>query len=111
VYKGGLSRLQLNRVFEYIEEHLAESIGLSDLADTAGLSIYHFARQFRQSTAVAPHRYVLQRKIDRAKEALRDPRKSILEASALVGFEDQSHFTKTFRRLVGITPTEFRSRI
>ena len=111
LYKGGLSRSQLNRVFEFIEEHLAEGIGLSDLAETAGLSVYHFARQFRQSTGVAPHQYVLQRKIERAKETLRDPRKTILEASARVGFDDQSHFTKTFRRLVGVTPTEFRSQI
>lgn len=111
VYKGGLSRSQLNRVFEYIEEHLAEGVGLSDLAAAAELSVYHFARQFRQSTGMAPHQYVLQRKIERAKETLRDPRKSILEASARVGFDDQSHFTKTFRRLVGITPTEFRSRL
>lgn len=111
VYKGGLSRSQLNRVFEYIEEHLAEGVGLSDLAAAAELSVYHFSRQFRQSTGMAPHQYVLQRKIERAKETLRDPRKSILEASARVGFDDQSHFTKTFRRLVGITPTEFRSRL
>lgn len=111
VYKGGLSRSQLNRVCEYIEEHLADGIGLSDLAEAAELSVYHFARQFRQSTGMAPHQYVLQRKIERAKETLRDPRKSILEASARVGFDDQSHFTKTFRRLVGITPTEFRSRL
>lgn len=109
-YKGGLSASQLNHVVDYIEQRLDENIGLADLAAITGLSIYHFARQFRQSTGVSPYRYVLQRKIERAKQFLRDPKKSVLEASARTGFVDQSHFTKIFRRLVGVTPSEFRSQ-
>jgi AraC family transcriptional regulator len=72
--------------------------------------MYHFAKDFKQSTGATPHRYVLERKIDRAKELLRDPNRSVLEASARTGFVDQSHFTKIFRRMVGITPSEYRTR-
>lgn len=110
LYKGGLSASHLNHVLDYIEQRLVENLGLSDLAAITGLSIYHFARQFRQSTGVSPYQYVLQRKIERAKQFLLDPKKSVLEASARTGFVDQSHFTKVFRRLVGVTPTEFRAR-
>lgn len=110
LYKGGLSASQLSHVVDYIEQRLNENIGLADLAAITGLSMYHFARQFRHSTGVSPHRYVLQRKIERAKQFLRDPKKSVLEASARTGFVDQSHFSKIFRRLVGVTPSEFRAQ-
>jgi AraC family transcriptional regulator len=110
-FKGGLTKAQLNHVRDYIEQHIDGNPGLQELARIAGLSIYHFAKQFRHSTGFAPHQYLLQRKIERAKEFLRDPRRSVLEASVRAGFVDQSHFGKMFRRMVGVTPTEFRSRI
>jgi AraC family transcriptional regulator len=109
-YKGGLPKPRLNRVREYIEHNLANNISLTALAEVAGLSLYHFAKAFKQSTGATPHQYLLTRKIDRAKELLNDPKRSVLEASARTGFVDQSHFTKTFRRLVGVTPTEFRNQ-
>lgn len=70
----------------------------------AGVSLYHFANAFKQSTGATPRQFVLDRKIERAKELLRDPNRSVLEAGARTGFVDQSHFTKIFRRLVGVTP-------
>jgi AraC family transcriptional regulator len=110
-YKGGLPKTRLNRVLEYIELHLHDNISLTALAETAGISMYHFAKAFKQSTGATAHQYILERKIKRAKELLRDPRTSVLEASVQTCFVDQSHFTKTFRRLVGATPTLFRSQI
>ena len=108
-YKGGLPKSRLNRVREYIGQHLDDNVSLTALAEVAGVSLYHFAKAFKQSTGATPHQYVLDRKIDHAKELLRDPNRSVLEASSRTGFADQSHFTKIFRRLVGVTPTEFRN--
>ena len=110
-YRGGLPKPRLNRVREYIEQHLSDNISLTALAEAAGLSMYHFAKAFKQSTGATPHQYVLERKIDLAKQLLRDPNRSVLEASARTGFVDQSHFTKIFHRLVGVTPTEYRNQI
>ena len=107
--RGGLPKSRLNHVREYIEHHLDGNISMTALAEVADLSLYHFAKAFKQSTGATPHQYVLARKIERAKELLSDPNRSVLEASARTGFVDQSHFTKIFRRLVGVTPTEFRN--
>ena len=108
-YSGGLSRSVLNRVREYIDVHLADSLELDELAKVAGLNLYHFAKAFKQSTGKSPHQYVLGKRVERAKRFLRDPRSTVLEASAQTGFVDQSHFSKVFRRLVGVSPSQFRS--
>ena len=97
-YKGGMPKPRLNRVREFIEQNLDANISLSALAEVAGLSMYHFAKVFKQSTGATPHQYVLERKIDRAKQLLHDPNRSVLEASARTGFIDQSHFAKIFYR-------------
>jgi AraC family transcriptional regulator len=108
-YRGGLSRLRLNRVLEHINENLSDNLELSVLAEVAGVNLYHFARAFKQSTGESPHQYVLRRRIEQAKELLRHPQLSVIEASARTGFVDQSHFSKVFRRIVGIAPSEFRN--
>ena len=108
-YRGGLSRFRLNRVLEYINAHLSEDLDLTVLAEVAGVNLYHFARAFKQSTRETPHQHVLRRRIERAKEFLRDSQSSVIEASARTGFVDQSHFSKVFRRIVGVTPSEFRN--
>jgi AraC family transcriptional regulator len=108
-HRGGLSRSRLNRVFEYINTNLSDKLELSMLADLAGLNLYHFARAFKQSTGESPHQYVLRRRIEEAKEFLRNPEASVFEASARTGFVDQSHFSKVFRRMVGIAPSEYRN--
>ena len=107
-FRGGLSPPRLKRVLEYIDANLADSLVLDRLAEVAGLNLYHFARGFRQSTGLSPHKHVLRRRIDRAKELLRDSRLSVLEASASTGFVDQSHFSKVFRRIVGVAPSKYR---
>ena len=108
-YRGGLSRFRLNRVLEYINANLSDNLELNVLAEVAGVNMYHFARAFKQSTGETPHQHVLRRRIERAKEFLRDSRFSVIEASARTGFVDQSHFSKVFRRIVGIAPSEFRN--
>jgi len=81
---------------------------LSELADAAGLSAFHFAKLFKQSTGSSPHQYILQRRLERAKELLRNPQMSLSEVSQHTGFADQSHLTNVFRRFVGVTPAKFR---
>jgi len=78
----------LNRVLEYVDQHLEDNVSLTALAEVAGLSMYHFAKAFKQSTGAPPYQYVLERKIERAKQLLRDPNRSVLEASARSGFVD-----------------------
>jgi AraC family transcriptional regulator len=85
-YRGGLSRSRLNRVQEYINANLSDKLELRVLAEVAGVNLYHFARAFKQSTDESPHQYVLRRRIELAKELLRHPQMSIIEASARTGF-------------------------
>jgi AraC family transcriptional regulator len=105
---GGLGALRLRRVVDYIEAHLAEDISLSDLAGLAGLSTHHFGEAFKASTGTSPHRYLIERRILRAKELLLGAEQSIAEIAISVGFASHSHFTDNFRRLTGTTPSRFR---
>ncbi len=107
--RGGLPALRLNRVLEYIHANLDRDIHLNELADAAGLSAFHFAKLFKQSTGASPHQYILQRRLERAKELLRQSAMSLGEISLEAGFADQSHFTNVFRRFMGVTPSKFRS--
>jgi AraC family transcriptional regulator len=107
--RGGLSGRNVKRVLEYIESNLASDLGLEQLASVAGLSPHHFADQFKRTVGVPPHRFVLRRRIERAKETLTDPRLSIIEAGLSAGFENPSHFARMFRKLVGVSPSTFRA--
>jgi AraC family transcriptional regulator len=105
--RGGLAAWQMTRVGEYVEEHLAESVLLSQLADVARLSPFHFARAFKQSFGQPPLRYVTGRRIERAKSLLAGEA-SVTQVGLAVGFAETSSFTTAFRRHTGVTPTAFR---
>src|SRR5229473_6284080 len=109
IYKGGLPRFRLKRVLDYIAASLDEDISLSQLAAIAGMSPHYFSELFKQSTGRAPHNYVLLQKIERAKQQLRDPKRSIIDAGLDSGFQNPSHFARVFRRVVGTTPSSFRA--
>jgi AraC family transcriptional regulator len=108
VRPGGLADWQAKRTAEYIEAHLGSRISLATLAAIARLSHYHFARAFKQSFGVPPHRYHTARRIERAKTLLARPSLSITEIALEVGFGETSSFTAAFRRLVGRTPSSYR---
>jgi AraC family transcriptional regulator len=108
VFKGGLPGRRLKRVLDYIGDNLAEDLSLSKLAEIAGMSPHYFAELFRRSTGCPPHRFVLSQRIDRAKARLRGAKHSIIDAALEAGFQNQSHFARTFRRHVGVTPGRFR---
>ncbi len=105
---GGLGAQRLRRVTEYIEAHLAEEIGLQELAAVAGLSLHHFSDAFKASTGMPPHRYQIDRRIRRAKELLLGTDRSIIAIALEVGFASHSHFTDQFRKWTKTTPSRFR---
>jgi AraC family transcriptional regulator len=107
-FKGGLSRPKLRHVLSYIDEHFSRDIRLRELAGIAGISDYHFARSFRQSTGLTPYQYVLQIRINRAKSLLLQPQWTILPIALAVGFSDASRFIKVFRAHAGVSPSEWR---
>jgi AraC family transcriptional regulator len=97
-------------VLGLIEEHLCADLTLEQMAGTAYLSTYHFARQFRAATGASPHQYVIARRVERAKQLLQQPGDlKLAEVATRAGFSDQSHLTNRFKRLVGITPSQFRA--
>ena len=99
---------RMRRVREYVEMHLGETIDLSMLAGVAGLSVHHFARQFKQSAGVTPHVYLTQKRVERAQEMLIQTDLPLAEIAFAVGFFDQGHLARHFRHLLGMTPREFR---
>ena len=109
-YRGGLTKFQLRRVIDFVHEHLAENISLPALAGITGLSPFHFARMFKQSTGLAPHQYLLRSRVLRAKELLLIRIADIADVAAQVGFCDQSHLAAHFKRICGLTPSAFVKR-
>ena len=106
---GALPRARLRAVLEYIEEHLDASPTLEEMAAVARLSPYHFARQFKAATGLPPHEYVIARRVERAKQFLQvGGDLSLAEVAAQAGFSDQSQFSRHFKRLIGVTPGQFR---
>jgi AraC family transcriptional regulator len=107
---GILPRSRLRAVVEYIEEHRDTGVTLGQMAAVARLSPYHFARQFKAATGLPPHQYVIRCRVERAKQVLQDgDDMSLAEVAAHAGFSDQSQFSRHFKRLVGVTPGQFRT--
>jgi AraC family transcriptional regulator len=106
--RGGLAAWQQRRVVEFVETHLSEDISLAALAGLVQLSTYHFARAFKRSFGVPPHRYCIKRRIERAKTLLANPAASVVEVALELGFSGASAFAATFRRTTGRTPTDYR---
>ncbi len=100
---------RLRRVTEYIQQNLDKDLTLAELAAVVCMSPYHFARLFKGSTGVPPHRFVVRQRIARARGVLATPELSIAEISRLVGFRTPSHFTTVFRHVLGITPGAYRT--
>jgi AraC family transcriptional regulator len=108
VFAGGLTQRQLLQVLEYIHEHLDQNIKLADLAQLLGISQFHFSTLFKQAIGVSPYQYLLQQRIERAKQLLKQTERSILDIALECGFNSHSHLSKQFRQLTGITPKTYR---
>jgi AraC family transcriptional regulator len=105
---GGLGGRRLKQTLAYIEDHLSEDISLSQLAALTGISASHFKTLFRQSTGVPLHQYVIQRRLDRAKDLLMIGKLSIAEIALASGFSHQSHLARHLRRASGLSPRVMR---
>jgi AraC family transcriptional regulator len=111
VLRGGLAGWQQKKVTDFIEGHLKENISVQELASMVQLSRYHFARAFKQSFGVPPHRYYASRRMERAKTLLEERTRSVTEIGLMLGFTETSSFTTWFRRTIGVTPSDFRRSI
>jgi len=108
IVRGGLASWQEKRAKGLIEASLHGDISVERLAEECGLSRAHFSRSFRVSTGVPPHRWLLNRRVARAKGLLVDWSLPISEVAARCGFADQSHLSRVFKKLEGVTPMAWR---
>lgn len=106
--RGGLAPWQERRAKEIIDANLCGEIPLARLAQECGLSTGHFSRAFRRSTGVAPHRWLLQRRVEFARDMLRTSGLPLCDVALACGFADQSHFTRVFRDQTGTSPGAWR---
>jgi AraC family transcriptional regulator len=106
---GGLAPWQERRARDMIGAHLAHDLSLADVARECELSVSQFARAFKRTTGMPPHRYLLEQRLARARELLRHSPQPLAAIADACGFADQSHFTKVFRKVQGETPGAFRA--
>ena len=104
----GIPPRRLARVIEHIRNNLDTPLGVSVLCRIAEMSQSHFSKLFKLSTGLTPHQFVLQERINRSKELLRQGRAKLVDVALGVGFENQAHFTTVFGNLVGMTPRQFQ---
>ncbi|HEY9621513.1 MAG TPA: AraC family transcriptional regulator [Crinalium sp.] len=109
VYESGLSERQILQVVEYINEYLDQDIKLTDLASLLAISESHFSHRFKQSIGITPYQYLLQQRIERAKQLLKQGDYSIADIALMCGFNSHSHLSKQFRELTGMTPRTYRA--
>jgi AraC-like DNA-binding protein len=108
ISRGGMVKWRLKRTIDYVEAHLGEPVRLADMAGAAGLTRMYFAAQFKASTGLRPHEYLLRRRIERAQEMLLIAGRPTVDVALSLGFQSQAHFTTTFARFVGQTPNAWR---
>jgi AraC family transcriptional regulator len=104
-----LASFRLKRVIDFIESHLAQGLSLEDLASAAGASTFHFSRAFKNALGDTPYQYVLRRRMERAKGLLMTTDLPLASIAGSCGFRDAVQFSRSFARIVGITPTRYRS--
>jgi AraC family transcriptional regulator len=107
-HSTGLPTQKLRQIIDYIHENIGEDLTLKNIAAQFEMSSYYFTRLFKKSTGTSTHQYVINRRIDKAKQLLAKQNISLTQISLQVGFQDQSHFINTFRKRTGMTPLAYR---
>ncbi len=107
-YEDGLCKYKLKQALEYMNVHLSENVSLAAISDELGISQYYFCRLFKQSTGMTPHAYLIQQRVERAKQLLKHKECTMLDIALACGFANPSHFAKHFQRHTGISPKQFR---
>lgn len=105
-YSNGLPHHRLNQVQDYIAAHLDQNLELEDLAQQVGMSQFYFSRLFKQSVGMTPHQYVIQQRVERAKQLIQKGQLSLVEIALECGFANQGHLNRHFKRVLGVTPKE-----
>lgn len=106
--RGGLAPVVLRRITDYIAAHLDQPLTLAHLAQEAALSEFHFARMFRHSVGMAPHQYVMQQRMNRARDLLSHTPLSLTDIALQCGFHSSSHFSNRFSQAFGLAPSVWR---
>ena len=109
-YTDGLPKYKLTQVIEYINEYLEQNLSIAELAQMVQMSPHYFGRLFKQSMGITPYKYILQCRIERSQVLLREKKLTIAEIAPAVGFANQSHLNYHFKRLVKVTPKQFRNQ-
>jgi AraC family transcriptional regulator len=107
---GRLADEALLRVTHHIEEHLGERLSLATLGGVAGFSSSHFGRLFKASMGMAPHEYVMRRRVAKAEVMLHDTDRKEVEIASLCGFSDETLMARWFRRILECRPSEIRAQ-
>ena len=100
---------RVQRAISFIDGHLDDDLSLPQIAEALGISPHHFAHVFRTTVGVAPHQYVIRRRVERAKQLLQTTDLPIVEIALVVGCANQSHFSALFHRHTGLTPHAYRA--
>jgi len=108
---GKIAGRGIARVVDYVEAHIDQDLRLTALADVAAMSVYHFARCFRETVGLSPHAYVLSRRILRARALLARSQDGLADVALACGFSSQAHLTTAFHRSLGVTPGGYRRSI
>ena len=107
-FRSGLSSLQIRRATELLEAHLDANIALQQVAEACGLSVSHFARAFKKTFRRPPYKWLVERRVERARDLMTNSRLPLIDIATQCGFADQSALIRTFKRLHGVTPGIWR---
>lgn len=109
-YRGGIPRYKLRRVIDYIRDNLGVDLKIAEIAQQVNMSPSHFTRQFKLATGLAPHQYIMQKRIEAAKKLLSETEIPIAQIALEIGFQSQSRFTTLFRQFTETTPRAYRAK-
>lgn len=108
---NGLSPYKLKQAIEYINDNLDCKISLKDIANLVDISQYYFCHLFQNSTGVSPYKYVIQQRVAKAKDLIKNSKLSLVDIAGECGFSSQSQMTQHFRKCVGVTPKVYRDKL
>ena len=110
-YADGLAPYKLRLTIDYIQSNLDKKLSLKAMAEQVDMGRYYFATQFKQAMGISPYQYVIEQRVAKAKQLLRQQERSLLEIASDCGFSSQSHFNKVFRQYTGTTPKAYREQL
>lgn len=110
-YKGGLSTRKLRLAIDYIQANLDQKLSLRIIAQELHMSQFYFSELFKQSMGIPPYKYVLQQRVERSRQLLKNHELPITDIAYQCGFANQTHLTKHFRKVIGMTPKKYRKTI